>query len=642
MDKFAFRGLRKIGLAVGALACAALALPAAGQAAANVQALPNSLLFAPVMVGEAGPTQSVTFTNLGSDPAPIEGTFFSDEGTREFEIETSTCSAELQPAESCEMSVYSAPQRQGPHTAFLVLALQDGSEIPVSLSGTGLVKAVELPASVDFGAVTQNATAEQLVTVENNGNVMVSISKFEIGGTDAADFSVKGNNCNGLVMPATSCTLNVQFKPGATGVESAELKAITDGIPAEPVAALHGEGVAAQLTFDPGVADFGLVEVHGEGSEQTLTLTNEGAASVHIEWLGIVGLGSNEYWIGNSNCYGATLLPAQSCSLVVHFNPQNQGTLEAQVRAQVDGGTAFEGTLTGRAARPIVTATPNPVDFGEAGVGTGGSLRTMTLTNSGEIPVAFFLGFVSGGDVSSFRMVEESCTGRMIAPGDSCTTLIRFTPTAGGTRQATVSFFGNGEGALQVPLTGVGLAANASLTPGVVDFGSQPLGTAGPSQSFTLTDESTAGLEIGTVGVTGPDADQFRIAADPCTETALAPGSSCSIGVRFAPDGGGAKSATLRVRTSAGVRTAALGGEGIAAPAPEATTPTAARCVVPRLRGRKLSTSRRVLAASGCRAGRVQARKAASAKPGKVIGQDRKPGAVLPPGAAVDITLARR
>jgi hypothetical protein len=559
--------IQALGLSLGVLACAALALPVLSQAAeVEIEAAPGSLSFAPTLVGAESEGQNVFFTNRGSETISIEGSFLADEGIREFQIDSS-CGGELHPNETCEIGVSFAPLRQGARSAELRLAVAtDGSEIGIPLSGIGLVKALDLPTTVGFGAVTRGASTEQGISVANGGNASVSISKFDLGGPDSGDFAMVTNNCPGSLGPAMACEVRLRFTPSGVGAEQAELRAITDGTPSEPSTELTAEGVAAELAFEPSSEDFGLVEVHSEGPEATLELKNAGTAQVHLEALQISGPGANEFFIGNSNCYGAILLPSQSCRVAVHFSPQNEGTFNAAVRAQVDGGAAFEAALTGRGARPIVTATPNPADFGEAGVGTHGSPHSLTLTNSGELPVSFFIAIISGGDVASFHMVEEDCTGRMIEPAEGCTAVISFSPAGAGARKATASFFGGGEGALQIPLSGFGVATKVSLGPAAHDFGAQAPGTAGPAQPFQMTNEGGAPLEVDTAAISGLDADQFRIAVDTCAETTLAAGASCSLGVRFAPDGTGTKGAVLRVRTSAGTQTAMLTGQGAAAP----------------------------------------------------------------------------
>ena len=79
-------------------------------------------------------------------------------------------------------------------------------------------------------------------------------------------------------------------------------------------------------------------------------------------------------------------------------------------------------------------------------------------------------------------------------------------------------------------------------------------------QPFVFTNESSVATVLGEAGVAGENRDQFRLARDGCTEATLAPGASCEVGVRFAPDEGGAMSATLRLGSTGGVATAALSG----------------------------------------------------------------------------------
>jgi hypothetical protein len=66
------------------------------------------------------------------------------------------------------------------------------------------------------------------------------------------------------------------------------------------------------------------------------------------------------------------------------------------------------------------------------------------------------------------------------------------------------------------------------------------------------------------------------------------------------------------------------------------------QCLVPRLKGRRLRRSKRELREAGCTIGRVTIRKGASAKTGQVVRQSPKPGALLGPGAPVNVVLSGR
>lgn len=71
--------------------------------------------------------------------------------------------------------------------------------------------------------------------------------------------------------------------------------------------------------------------------------------------------------------------------------------------------------------------------------------------------------------------------------------------------------------------------------------------------------------------------------------------------------------------------------------APGATL--AGNCVVPKLSGRSLMASKRRLREMGCQIGVVRMRRGATAKAGKVVAQNPRPGTVLASEAKVAVTL---
>lgn len=137
-----------------------------------------------------------------------------------------------------------------------------------------------------------------------------------------------------------------------------------------------------------------------------------------------------------------------------------------------------------------------------------------------------------------------------------------FEPTGAGTKAATISFFGGGEGALQVPVEGSGVAPRLGLSPGSRDFGAVAVGAAGAVQTFELRNESGEPQAIDSTILAGPDLGEFQIRSDECSEATLDPGGTCAVAVRFAPGSSGPKVATLRLRGADAGAVARLSGEG--------------------------------------------------------------------------------
>ncbi len=97
------------------------------------------------------------------------------------------------------------------------------------------------------------------------------------------------------------------------------------------------------------------------------------------------------------------------------------------------------------------------------------------------------------------------------------------------------------------------------LAPTSVDFGSSPVGTTTPAQSFTLTNNGTAEVAISAIAASG----DFGLSYD--CGSSLAAGGSCTLNVRFSPSTAGPRPGTLQVTDSAASspQIASLNGTGV-------------------------------------------------------------------------------
>jgi hypothetical protein len=563
--------LRRVVLLSAALALLACGLLPAVAAAAPAGASPTSLTFNQETVGKASTSQSITVSN--PDPGAVQILGVSVVGTDpvDFAITAESCEgANLGEGGACAVEVAFAPTAGGSREATLEITVEGEAPITVPLAGTGQTKRLVAPASASFPATTVNAASSQHILLKNSSEAGVSLNELKIEGADPSDFGIESNNCFGFIGPSMNCEVTVRFLPGASGPREAQLHFVTDATPSDYVVDLSGEGVAPELTFEPGGYDFGLVERHSNSPRTNFTLRNTGAASVSLSNPEITGPDVNEFYLPNNNCGGSTLPPGASCSIEVQFNANEEGSASAAISIN-GGGVIFQAPLTGRAENPRVEGSP--LTFGPTSVGSR-QVQELTLTNTGHLPVAFFIALVSGGDIASFHVIEESCTSnvfagnpRVLEPGESCAAEIAFEPTSAGAKAATVSFFGGGEGALQVPVEGEAVAPQLSLSPSSRDFGSLAVGATGPAQNFQLRNESAEPQTIDAATLTGPDLGEFQVRSDECTEAVLAPGAACAVAVRFAPGSSGPKAATLRLRGAGGGAVAQLSGEATGAPA---------------------------------------------------------------------------
>jgi hypothetical protein len=189
----------------------------------------------------------------------------------------------------------------------------------------------------------------------------------------------------------------------------------------------------------------------------------------------------------------------------------------------------------------------------------------VTLTNSGTATLGITNVNLSGTNFADFS--QTNTCGSSVVAGGNCSINVMFTPTAAGTRRASLSITDNASGSPQiVSLTGTGVQApttTISLLPSSLTFGAQNTGTRS-GQSVTLTNTGTATLSITSIAISGTNSADFSQSSTLCGST-LGAGISCPIYVTFTPSAAGARSATLSVtdNASGSPQTVSLTGMGV-------------------------------------------------------------------------------
>ncbi len=128
-------------------------------------------------------------------------------------------------------------------------------------------------------------------------------------------------------------------------------------------------------------------------------------------------------------------------------------------------GPIFAGGLR----MPQHEVTPLSVAFDRAEVGKRSPMLPITVHNPG--PGAVRLGNVSlgGADRDQFRKPEprDSCSGRTLAAGETCTVFLRFRPMTGGEKNATliVPSAARGQKPILVALSGTAVGASPAGEP---------------------------------------------------------------------------------------------------------------------------------------------------------------------------------
>jgi hypothetical protein len=225
---------------------------------------------------------------------------------------------------------------------------------------------------------------------------------------------------------------------------------------------------------------------------------------------------------------------------------------------------------------PRADVSTSSLAFGDVLVGTNSTEQTVTIGNSGSIPLALGSGTMTGTDPAAFVKTVDSCSNATLDVGASCQVTLLFKPTTVGTKTAVFRITDNSPTSPHdVALTGTGIAPVATLNKTSLTFNPQLVGTTSTNMGFVVKNTGAGALVIGTPTIDGANAGDFVFGpGNTCAGASLAANATCQVLVRFAPTTTGTRTASVTIPTNAAgsPSTVALSGTGIA---PQAdVTPT--------------------------------------------------------------------
>jgi HYDIN/CFA65/VesB-like, Ig-like domain len=310
------------------------------------------------------------------------------------------------------------------------------------------------------------------------------------------------------------------------------------------VGAVEFQGTSTTLAYvSPTGLSYGTVVDGTTSAAQTLTLNAGGAALTGIGVTISSPLYSRPAGAAGGNC-GAALAAGATCTINVVFKPTAppsavNATLTIAANRPIDGSPV---ALSGTGVAPTITATVSPtaLAFGTWATGTTSPAQTVTVTNTGNEPLAGGT-FVVGAPFTR-PAAGGTCTATL-AVGASCTINVAFAPTAVGgfSPSLTVAYAGATVTGTPVTLTGAAVATRAtvSLLPNPLII-TLPTGTVTGTGIVTLTNTApAAGAQFSVTGVATSGGGVFTYffnvvsGSDTCTGATLAPGASCTVTVRF-------------------------------------------------------------------------------------------------------------
>ena len=200
-----------------------------------------------------------------------------------------------------------------------------------------------------------------------------------------------------------------------------------------------GGGGTPGATLSATKLNLGKVPVSMTSKAKSVTLTNNGSATLNISSISISG----DYAISANTC-GSTLAVGANCKVSVTFTPTatglRKGTLSFNDNAPGSPQTvALTGTGTSLAL------TPASWSFGSVKVGQQSASKTFTLTNETSSSVSSVVVSLAGTNPGQYQVTSNGC-GSTLSGNSSCSITVVFKPTVTGSLPAQLKVTSTGVG----------------------------------------------------------------------------------------------------------------------------------------------------------------------------------------------------
>ncbi len=290
------------------------------------------------------------------------------------------------------------------------------------------------PSSINFGTVTQGSITTKTITVANIGTAPVTINQpilSIVKGGNSNEF-VAVNLCPTPLAAGKSCSITIAFVAGPYYTPQTATLEIMDNAPGSPQAV-----VLSATVLIP----------------QTITfITNPPASATYKSSFTVAATGGAS---GNA----VTFTSSGSCSNSGATYTMTSGTGTCSVIANQAGNSTYAAaaqvTKTVTATYPSASVSPTSLSFGTVSANKSSSPKTVTLSNTGTMPLIIISIGITGTNPGNF-VETNTCpsSSSSLAAGKTCTISVTFN-SSGKTATANLTITDNTQAGTQtVSLSG--------------------------------------------------------------------------------------------------------------------------------------------------------------------------------------------
>ncbi len=533
------------------LAAAAWQLWPRGQPAV-MEASAGELDFGARRIAAASEPLELRLSNGGERPLRVRRLEVLGEAAGLFGVAAEACTGRrIAAGDACRLAIDYRPRESGTHEAVLrVVARAANSPLELPLRGTGIAPRLRIePLELEFEPLPVGGrSAGRAVQLESVGDAPVALAELRIEGAAAGDFALERDRCSSRQLdPGRECSVRVAFAPAAEGDRAAVLQLPSDAVDGAAAVTLSGSALPApRVALAPSRLVFDEQLVGSRSVPRRVMLSNRGAGRLD---LGSIRPPGGGFVVAEDRCSGRSLAPGADCHIDMAFAPEAEGEAAARLELPQAGNTglSWQTELAGTAVAPRLDWSERRFEWGEERVGVTTAPRRLRLGNGGSGTLRIEALRLGGADAGAFALASDGCTGRALDAGSSCDLALSFRAQRLGAHRATLTVAGHGvRGERSAELSGSGVAGRLEASVERLEFGSVRVTQSG-SRDLVLSNTGNAELTLQGFSAGGRAPGDFRLAGDCAVGAALAPGETCELVVRFAPQLEGGRLATLEV-----------------------------------------------------------------------------------------------
>jgi photosystem II stability/assembly factor-like uncharacterized protein len=550
----------------------------------SISVNPSSLDFGNINPGESADLPIIIY-NTGTANLLINSFSFTGTDASSFtrySPDSSGIIITIQPGESYAVKIRFTPLAAGSKTANLIINNNTGVAVNVPLSGVGiqLLPGISVtPATLNFDTTLTGLSSEKEIVIKNTGTGNLIISNILIASSDSTlfkRFPLDSSSIQITLASGNSYNVKIRFSPVSEGNKSANLRIINNtGNNIDIPLSGFGKTPIPIIIPDKTNIAYDTVDVGGY-SDQKITIKNNGTANLVIT--GIITAAKDSLMFtrypSDSSLVPITILPGRSYTFTIRFTPVDGGIKNAVLRIFSNAGDPTEIPISGVSVVPVpvVTITETQIMFDSSGISVGGySDYSITIKNTGKTNLEIYKTVTSGLDSMMFSRypVDSALIKIVIAPQNSYTLRIRFTPQNAGEKITNLLIYHNASGGMiSIPIKGKGVIylPEISISDYSYDYGNITY-ISSDDKFFTIFNTGKAQLRINSITKTGDTASFFRLSQPDSSNIPIliSPGSSYTIDIKFVPEKTGALNAILQLNHNApsGSTQISLTGKGV-------------------------------------------------------------------------------